>query len=245
MANLNLNRNKGSAMSEYSQEQYEQLPEFMQNDLVKDGDVYKHSQVVHLKKSLNEVDNKYKTQLSEVNNRLTEFEASKQQEIEAARAQALEEARTKGDVEAIEQRYQEQMADLESRTKEATRKEVEQEFNYKNAQERANTELEKIIQQMKPVDDDAADLLRAALQGRQKVTEDGKIIYTNADGSASTLTATQFAQEQRESAKFKRLVTAEIATKGGLGLKGSGSGSAATGEDTRAKLKARLKSHGI
>lgn len=59
-------------MSKYTQEQYDELPEFMKSDLVKDGDFYVHSQVVSLKQSLNSLDSKMKGEVSSLNEQLRE-----------------------------------------------------------------------------------------------------------------------------------------------------------------------------
>lgn len=59
-------------MSKYTQEQYDELPEFMKSDSVKDGDFYVHSQVVSLKQSLNSLDSKMKGEVSSLNEQLRE-----------------------------------------------------------------------------------------------------------------------------------------------------------------------------
>lgn len=122
-------------MSEYTQEQYDQLPDFMQKDLQKVGDTYKHGEAVVLKDSLNNLDSKYKgveSQLSETKGQLTQFQEQEAAKIEEAKKKALEDARTNGDVKAIEERYQQKMEDLEKRTADRVRGEVTTEFEQKS-----------------------------------------------------------------------------------------------------------------
>jgi len=103
-------------VAELTQEQFDQLPDFVKGDYEKAGEVYipvAEGKMRAMKGTLNDLDSKYK----QANSRIEEIERSKAQEIENAKAEALKTARSKGDVEAIEKRYQEQMADLEKRTK--------------------------------------------------------------------------------------------------------------------------------
>ena len=101
-------------MAELTAEQFGQLPDFVKGDYEQAGDVYRpvaEGKLSALKGSLNDLDSKYK----QANSRIEEIERGKAQEIENAKAEALKTARSKGDVDAIEKRYQEQMADLEKR----------------------------------------------------------------------------------------------------------------------------------
>lgn len=217
-------------MSDLTKEQFDELPEFIKNDYVEIEGVYKHAGVVKLKQSLNDVDSKYKTQLSEVNEKLNSFEQKQAEAIEQARKDALEEARSKGDVAAIEKRYQEQMADLEKRTAERVRGEVDKEYSLKFAKQSAEKELLSIVAALKPVDDDAADLLKIDLARKQQVTEDGKIIYLNDDGSASTLDSKGFIEQAKKQARYKRLIQADHVVNGGERMNGSKGGGAPKGQ---------------
>lgn len=213
-------------MADLTKEQYEQLPDFARGDYQEVDGVFKHAGVLKLKGSLNELDSKYKAQLSEVNERLNGFETEKQHAIEAARAKALEEAKSKGDVEAIEKRYQEQMEDLKRRVAEDTRLEVSKEYEFKSAQSRAQAEIADIVAALKPVDEEAAELLKLAISKSQQVTDDGKIIYLNSDGSASSLDKKGFATELVNGGKFKHLRQAVQHTTGAGLANGSLGGSA-------------------
>lgn len=97
-------------MAELTQEQYEQVPEFLKGDFEQVGEVFRlkaEGKVTALKQSMNDLNGKLKGMETSLN----EIQEQKVAEIEAAKAEALEKARSKGDVAAIEKRYQEQMED--------------------------------------------------------------------------------------------------------------------------------------
>ena len=114
-------------MSKYTQEQYDQLPDFVQNNLEKVGDEWTDKGLLKVKQTANDLNSQLEAERQsrgEIESKLSDFEKEKQAAIEAAKAEALEQARSKGDVEAIEKRYQEQMADLEERTTKRVREET-------------------------------------------------------------------------------------------------------------------------
>lgn len=211
-------------MSDLTQEQYDQLPDFIKTDYQEVDGAYKHAGVLKMKDTLNGLDSKLKareSEFSQLNDRLTGFEEAKAKEIEEAKAKALEEAKSKGDVEAIEARYQEQMADLAKREREAGRLEAQKEFTVQAAKSKADAELTEIVAALKPVNDGAAKLIRAFLATKQQVTDDGKIIYLNDDGSASSLDKSGFLAEQVKSDMFDHVRAAPETSKGGGKTNGS------------------------
>lgn len=225
-------------MADLTQEQYEQLPEFVRDDYVEMDGVYRHGGFVKVKQTADALDAKLKAQSGEtqtLKERLDSFEAEKAQAIEAARTAALEEARTKGDVEAIEQRYKEQMADLEARVKASTRAEVLGEIS----QERANEKSQSIVKEIaaaKAVDDDAKEVLVELLAKRVKVDPgSGKEIYLNGDGGASSLDRAGFIAEIEKEGRYKRLLKGHVAASGGGMASGGTGGSAATGSNAKAE----------
>jgi glucan-binding YG repeat protein len=232
----------------YTKEQYDQLPEFMQNDLVEvDGD-YKHAGVVKMKASLNELDTKFKTtegSLTEVNTRLATIEASKQAEIEEARAQGLAEAVTKGDAAAVEARYKEQAEDLKTRVAAETRESVTKEFTFENAKVQATSQLSEIVAGLKPLDDEASQLMTVALRARQQVAENGDILYLNEDGSASSLDKVSLLADLQKTGKFERLRQAYVPTTGGGYAKGSQGGSANNGGQNKLVETAKKKGDSV
>ena len=220
-------------MGDLTKEQFEQLPDFVKEDYQEVDGVYKHAGVLKMKGTLNDLDGKLKqtqSQYEELSGKLSDYEKDKQAAIEEARTKALEEARTKGDVDAIEKRYKEQMADLEKRVEQRTRESVEKEFSVKSARSKADADLAEIVAALRPVDDDAALLIKDHLKFRQQVTEDGKIVYLNDDGSDTSLDKSGFLAEMRQNARLKRLIQGSLpSTSPGLpkGSKG-GDGSAST-----------------
>lgn len=235
-------------MSELTKEQYEQLPDFVRDDYTEVDGVYKHAGMMKVKGTLNDLDSRLKskdTEFNELSERLNNFEQQKAQEIEQARADALEQAKSKGEVESIEQLYQEQMADLEKRTEQRVRSEVEQEYTLKEVNNKAQIELTELVHGLKPKDDFAKRLIQDHLKNRQKV-EDGKIIYLNEDGSASSLDKAGLLKELQESPMFKPLTSYTPPSLGGGNMNGSQGGSAPiAGNDVKAKLEQRLKEKGL
>lgn len=204
-------------------EVYEQLPDAVKSDYEeKDGQFYHVSEgkAAALKQSLDNFDAKYKSEVGTLQSQIDEINAKKEQEIKDAREAALAEAKNKGDVDAIEQRYQEQMADLEKRVQAQTRAEVEKEFHTKSVDNQIKSAAELFAQLA--VDDDSKSMLELFAKNRMK-NEDGKMIFLNADGSASSVTdAKQFLSELKSDPAVKRLVKADNPVSGG-GLANGGS----------------------
>ena len=232
-----------------TKEQYEELPEFVRDEYVETEEGYKHGGFLKVKQTANDLNAKLEQERKEregLSERLSTFEQSQAEAIEKARQEALEEAKSKGDVDAIEQRYQEQMADLEKRTAEKTRAEVMAEIAQERATEKARS-ISKEISVKMAVDDESAELLDELLQKRIEVDPStGKEIFLNDDGSASSLSRAEYIEHIKTSSRYKRLIKAEVATNGGGNANGStGSSAKASGNDVASRLAARLNSHGI
>ena len=235
-------------MSDLTQDQYEQLPDFVKSDYTEVDGVYKHAGMMKVKGTLNELDSKLKardSEFSQLSEKLSSIEQQQAEKIEQARKDALEQAKSKGDIAAIEQRYQEQMQDLEKRTAERVRQEVQQEYTLKEVQNKAKLELNEIVHALKPKDEFAKRLIEDHLRTRQKV-EEGRIIYTNDDGSASTLDYKGLIGELQESPMFKPLSSYTPPASGGGLINGSKGGSAPVAKnDVKANLEKRLKQQGL
>lgn len=225
----------------------EDAREFYEEGVNQDGKTgFVHKEVAALVSTLNKQKETLK-QNSEgyksLEEKLSKFEQEKLAAIEEAKAKALEEAKSKGDVEAIEQRYKEQMEDAVNRAREESKNEAMKEFEQKQSELMADSELQSIITKLNPVDDEAAELLKLKLKASQKV-EDGKIIYLNDDGKASSLDAQKFADELIKANKFARLrVGVPSTTGGGLpnGNNGGKAPSSANQKAEEAKKKGDLK----
>lgn len=207
---------------------YDQLPDAVKSDYEeKDGQFYHVSEgkAAALKQSLDNFDAKYKSEVGTLQSQIDEINAKKEQDIKDAREAALAEAKSKGDVEAIEQRYKEQMADHEKRVREETRAEVEKEFHTKSVDNQIKSSAELFAQSA--VDDDSKAMLELFAKNRMK-NEDGKMIFLNADGSASSVTdVKQFLSELKTDPAVKRLVKADVPASGGGEASGSGKGAGA------------------
>ena len=101
-------------------EKLDDLPEALRGDFVEsefDGKKgFQHKDTIALSNALKNAKSEkeeLRNKFADVETRLSEFEKTKAQEIEDAKTKALESARSNKDVEAIEKRYQEQIADLE------------------------------------------------------------------------------------------------------------------------------------
>lgn len=205
-------------MAELTKEQFDQLPDFIKGDYEADGEKFipvAEKKVKSLKESLNGLDSKLKT-----------FEQQQADAIKKARDEALAEAESKADVKKIKEHYDELLKDVEKRTAERVRGEVTQEFSMQRAQSEAKAAVSDIVAKLKPLDG-ADSALRIIVQSRQKIGEDGKVFYTNADGGASVLDAAGLMAELQQDAAVKRLIQGQQPTTGG-GMANGGSGGGAS-----------------
>lgn len=235
-------------MSTLTKEQYEQLPDFLKEDYKEVGEnEYKHAGLIKVKSTADELNGQLEKERKEresLANRLSEFEKGQEERIEAARKEALEQARSKGDVEAIEKRYQEQMADLEKRVREEERNNVLSEVKQERAKEKATSIASQIASQ-EAADNDSARALEMLIASRIQYDPDsGKEIFLDDAGSATSLDRKGFIAELAKTPMYKRLLKSGVVTQGGGNANGSGSGSASTkkfNEMTGAELSALRK----
>jgi hypothetical protein len=210
-------------MSDYTQEQFDQLPDFAKADFVKDGDVYRHGGFLKVKKTADGLDQKFR----EANDRISSIEASKAEEIEAAKAAALEQARTKGDVTAIEKRYQEQMADLEKRNADALKEREAKIEGLVSASK--NSAIGAMVSDLSGLaTDDGREAFKRLIRNRIDYNpETGQTIYLDDSGSATSLDFIGFKAETLKDPLFKSLLKADSPTNGGGQVGGSGNASGA------------------
>jgi len=218
-------------------ESLEKLPEELRGDFVesefngKKG--FQHKDTIALANSLKNAKaerDQYRTKATEYESQMSEAETRAQERIEEAKRKALEEARSKGDVEAIEKRYQEQMADLEKRTEDRVRKEVDAEYKGKEAKQKQRS-LARELGLKYGVDNDSADTISELLEKRIQVDAvTGKEIYLDENGGATSLDRAGFEKEFFSSPRVIRLVKADVATSGGGMANGNnGAGGASSG----------------
>lgn len=217
-------------------ESLDSFPEDMRGDFVEtemDGKKgWMHKTDVPLINSLKNAKQEredFKKKFDEINTKLSGFEEAKKSEIEKARAEALDTARSKGDVKAIEERYQQQMADLEKRTGDV-------ESQYKERIEKLTGNL-KNQTKTAVVADIAKELstdvgykaFKTLIASRIDVDVDtGKTIFLNEDGSASSLDVKGFMEELKKDDSYKPLLKSGVVTQGGGNANGNGDGSAST-----------------
>jgi hypothetical protein len=209
-------------------ENIEDLPESMRGDFVeseRDGKKgYQHKDTIALANAMKHA----KAEREQLKEKLSAFEASQQSAIEKAKADALEEARTKGDVKAIEERYQQQMADLERRVREEERGVVLKEIGEKTSKEKAISIADQIGAAL-GVDEFAGQNISDLI--RSRVTVDaatGKEVYYDAKGSALSVDKKGFMAELKKDPRFKLLIKSETSTTGGGRTQGSGGGGASS-----------------
>ena len=215
-------------MNELTKEQYEQVPEFLKDDYVLDGEVYKHAGIVKMKGTLNDLNSKLETQKGDfttLSGKLSEFEASKEAEIERARTEALEKAQKENNTEEVLRLESEKIADAVKRANAETRAEVEQEYALRGVEATAKQELTELVAGLKPINDAAARMITDHFKTRQRV-EDGKIVYFNEDGSASSLDKSGMLEEARVNPMFKPLSSYTPPTFGGGKMNGGDASSA-------------------
>lgn len=224
-------------MPALTEDQFKEVPDFLKPEYIKQDDgTYLSDHEIRsnkLKESLDQVDAKYKSQLDDVKSQLNSFEENKKAEIEAERKKALEEARSKGDVKAIEERFQQQMEDLEKRHQDRV---GELEWKVKEQlKKEAENQMDLVVAAMKPKDKAAEKVLRGYLKNMQQVTEDGKIVYLDDDGRATSLDYKSFAEEQAKNETFDALLAGETPTHGRGLLNGSKGGRTPAGANEAAQ----------
>lgn len=193
-------------MAELTQEQYEQLPEFVSGDYEKHGDIYRpkaEGKAEALKGSLNALDEKFKS----TEQTLKDMQVSQQEAIERAKAEALAEAMKSGDAEAVEKRYQEMMADMKTRHETEIQK-VNSSFDTLAGTVKASTKeaLLASIRGELQVFDDSAKVFDSVVGGRIDIDPlTGNATFLNDDGSASSLDKAGFVDVLSKDQSFSRM----------------------------------------
>ena len=232
-------------MNEYTQEQFDQVPEFMQADYVKDGEVYKHAGVMKMKGTLNDLNGKLEARNGEyesLNGRLTEFESSKAAEIEQARTDALEKAKKDNNIDDILRIEREKLED-ERRRLELSSTEFSERMNGVAANQKKNIAQSLASELATDKGKAAFNRLIADYISIDPVT--GLETYLNDDGSASSLNRDQFILEVKKNELFSSLVKADINVNGGGGMNGNGGNSAPPAEENKAAENAKKSGDGI
>lgn len=209
-------------------ENLDSLPEELRGEFVeseRDGKQgFQHKDTVALLNSMKNAKHErdeLRGKFDEVNGKLSEFEKNQQEAIQAAKDKALEDARSNKDVTAIEERYQQQMEDLERRVREEAKSEALTEYRSQSANEKASAIADKIGLSI-GVGSDEGEVIAELIKSRVKVDPNtGEEIYHDAKGSALSVDRQGFIDEIKKESRFKRLIKAEVATEGGGNVNGT------------------------
>ena len=230
-------------------ESLEKVPEEWRADFVEfelDGKKgFQHKDTVALANSLKNA----KTERGQYRNKATEYEAQMseaekkaQERIEHARQKAMDEALTKGDKEEAQKRFNEQMADLEKRTAERVRKEVEGEFSVKIAKEKSDSLINELAAKYAR-DENAIKPLKKYISSFVSLDENGKQVFLDENGGATSLDAAGFEKEFFSNPAVGGLVKGVPTTVGGglaNGNNGKGGASNVNAKAEEAKKKGDL-----
>lgn len=224
-----------------TQEQYDQLPDFVKGDYEKFGDGYRtkgEGKAESLKSSLNELNGKFKSAES----RIAEIEAAKAQEIESARAEALKQAKSAGDVDAAQQQYEQQMEDLRKRSQADIDKERERGDKYANMLKASKREsfMANLRSKLGIFEDCAEDFEDLVAPLVDFDPETGKKTFFERGGGATSLDEAGFIDSIKSRPAVMRLMKAQPTAEGGQAQGNNGSGGGASkrfDEYTGAELK--------
>lgn len=204
----------------YTQEQYDALPEWMQKDLVKDGDVYKHAGLLKVKQTADSL-NGEKQALA---NQLAEFQANEAARIAEAERKAYEKAKKEGNVDELEKQFRQQIEDAKRRADETAAQFKERMTKLAMKEQKA---LAVQIAAKYAVDEHSQDLLADLLVRQIQVdVESDQVVFLDANGSALSVDRAGFEAELLKTPRYQRLLKADVTTVGGGKATGNNGGSA-------------------
>lgn len=216
-------------MAELTQEQFESVPDFLQGDYEKVGDVYQHKSEIEFssakasfKQKMDDIGGKLNT----ANGELESFKSTQAQAIEDAKRQALEQARTKGEVTDVERIYEEKIQDLTSRMNEKLESERSQKETLLNQSKQSKREalLADARSKLKVFDESAKifDKVVGSMIDVDPIT--GKETFLSEDGSATSLDRAGFYDQLEKDPAFARMRKAEVTSTGGMANGNNGAG---------------------
>lgn len=197
-----------------TQEQYEQLPDFVKSEYVQSESGFIHAEAVKV--------SKLKTSLDGLDSKLKEYQGKDAERAAEAERAALEKLKKEGKVDEI-------LADAERRIGETSKQ-------YQERIERMSTQI-KTEKRTAIVADLSAELatdagshaFKALVASRIDVDpETGKVTFLNADGSASALDLAGFKAELSKDPVFAPVIKAAINTIGGGFAQGAQQGGRTT-----------------
>lgn len=204
----------------YTQEQFDSLPEWMQKDLVKDGEVYKHAGLVTVKKTADAL-NADKQALSD---QLAQLKAAEAAKIAEAEQRAYEKAKKDGNVDELEKRLKQQVDDAQRRADETAAQFKDRMAKLAMKEQKA---LAAQIAAKYAVDEQSQDLLTELLTRQIQVdVETDQVVFLDANGSALSVDRAGFEAELLKTPRYQRLLKADVTTTGGGKANGNNGGSA-------------------
>lgn len=226
-------------MADLSKEQFDTLPDFVRDDYEQSGDLYVPKlagKVASLKDSLNSLDGKYKT----TEQQLKQLTDSQKEAIEEAKRQALEGAKSKGDVSAVEKRYQEMLEDSQKRAGETL---AERDIRIaKMADTIKGTKRNEILANARAklkVFDDSKKAFDKLVSGMIDIDpETGKEIYLDENGSATSLDNAGFLAMLEKDQAFSRMREGVPPSTGGMANGSNSNGGGASRVMSRVDFEA-------
>jgi hypothetical protein len=197
------------AVPMYTQEQYDSLPEWMQKDLVKDGDVYKHAGFLKVKKTADSNDEE-KRKIAE---ELAQYKAAEATRKADAEREGYERALKEGNIEELQKRFAQQINDEKRRSDETATQFKERMAKLAKKERRA---IAMQIAAKYAIDQDAQDLLVDELERQIEVdVESDTTVFLDATGSALSVDRAGFEAEFLKTPRYQRLLKADVTTTGG------------------------------
>ena len=204
----------------YNQEQYDSLPDWMQKDLVKDGDVYKHAGFLKVKKTADQNDEEKRKLADE----LAQYKAEEANRKAEAEREGYEKAKKDGNIGELEKRLKQQVDDAQRRADETAVQFKDRMAKLAMKEQKA---LAAQIAAKYAVDEQSQDLLTELSTRQIQVdVETDQIIFLDASGSALSVDRAGFEAELLKTPRYQRLLKADVTTIGGGKANGNNGGSA-------------------
>jgi len=201
-------------MSKLTEEQYSELPEFLKNDYVKDGDGYSHAGLLKVKGTADDLDKQAKLTAAE----LAEYKKNEAERISQAELKAYEKAKAEGNTEEIESRLTQKIADAEKR---ATESENQFKERMKKLAEKQKSALAAELASKYAVKG-GSDAYKMLVSRYIEIDpETDEVTFLDDSGRATSLKQADFEVELKKNALLMPLTKADIATDGGGNSNGS------------------------
>jgi hypothetical protein len=206
-------------MTDYTKEQFEQLPEFAKKDYVEVEGNYRHAGFAKVKSTADQLDAKAKNYAAE----LESLRANEQAKIDEARKQAFDDAVKSGKTDVVLKQLTEQLEN-EKKTRAEIQKQYEDKINTmsETAKKKATEARIKGLSSL-AADDSRLAFERLLRQYIDANTETMQNVYLDDDGRATSMNDAEFEASLMKNPLFKPLLKASVTTSGGGNLNGSGS----------------------